>query len=295
MSKKKRPTRKDPPKTTAKTTRRAKPTRLSWLLIGLAGVGLALTAYLTWLKLSGAHPAFCDAGSSCDLVQSSRWSTLLGIPLAAWGFLTYAGLVATLWRARRRPSTWAVSLTIAGFSVGFSLYLTAISVLEIRATCVYCLASLVLVIAIFVLLVLNRPDRTRVFGWGSWATGCFGATAILVVVLHMHYSGSFDPAAGPEKPQLKALATHLEASGAKFYGAFWCPRCQAQKAAFEASAARLPYVECTPSGRNGPRSLACVNNAVERYPTWIIGERRIEGMLEPKVLASLSGFEWEQP
>lgn len=292
MSKKKRTRKKEPARTGQNTASAAKTTPVGRALIALATAGVGLTAYLTWVKLFGEHPAYCDAGSACDLVQSSRWSTLLGVPLSAWGFLTYAVLLASLWRARRRPSTWVVSVSIAGFGVGFSLYLTAISVFEIQATCLYCLTSLAIISVIFLLLVSNRADRTRAFSWGSWATGCFGATAVLVVVLHMHYSGLFDPGAGPENPQLKALATHLESTGAKFYGAFWCPRCQQQKSVFEASAGRLPYVECTPSGRNGPRSLACVNNSVERYPTWVIGSRRIEGMLEAKVLASLSGFEW---
>ena len=292
MSKKKHAKRKETSRSAPKPPAATKSSSLGWVLITLGVAGLLLTGYLTWLKLFGEHPAYCDAGSGCDLVQSSRWSMLLGVPLSAWGLLTYAILLVSLWRSRRRPSVWVFSLSIAGFGVGFSVYLTIISILEIRATCIYCLASFALISAIFVLLLLARPDRTRAFGWGNWAARCFGATGVLIVVLHMHYSGLFDPGAGPEDRQLKALAVHLETTGARFYGAFWCPRCQEQKAVFEASAARLPYVECTPSGRTGLRALACVNNTIERFPTWVIGERRIEGVLEPKVLASLSGFDW---
>ena len=293
MSKKKHTKKKDSPRPSPKTSQSVKSSTSSSILLALGVAGLLLTAYLTWLKLFGGHPAYCDAGSGCDLVQSSRWSTLLTVPLSAWGFLTYLVLLVFLWRARRKPSTWVVNLTIAGFGVGFSLYLTVISIFVIQAVCVYCLASFAIISAIFVILLLNRADRTRAFDWTAWATKCFGATAVLVIVAQMHYSGLFDPTAGPEDPQLKALAIHLQTRGAKFYGAFWCPRCQTQKAAFEASSERLPYVECTPSGRNGPRSLACVNNNVERYPTWVIGPRRVEGMLEPKALAGLSGFEWK--
>ena len=42
-------------------------------------------------------------------------------------------------------------------------------------------------------------------GWPSYATGALGSAVLLIVALHMHYSGVFDPAAGPEKPYLKAL------------------------------------------------------------------------------------------
>ena len=76
---------------------------------------------------------------------------------------------------------------------------------------------------------------------------------------------------------MRALAIHLRDSGARFYGTYWCPACQKQKALFEASAERLPYVECTPNGRSAPPNLACVANDVKEYPTWIIGGRRHTG------------------
>ena len=81
-----------------------------------------------------------------------------------------------------------------------------------------------------------------------------GAAIALVLGLNLHFSGFFDPAAGAEDPYLEALATHLQDNGARFYGAYWCPACQKQKALFTASADRLPYVECTPGGRDGPRA-----------------------------------------
>ena len=41
------------------------------------------------------------------------------------------------------------------------------------------------------------------------------------------------------------LAQCINNSGAKFYGAFWCPHCQATKAMFGKSAKLLPYVPQT--------------------------------------------------
>lgn len=52
-----------------------------------------------------------------------------------------------------------------------------------------------------------------------------------------------------------------------FYGAFWCPHCQAQKTRFGKSSQYLPYVECsTPDGRG--QTQACVNAGIATYPTW---------------------------
>jgi uncharacterized membrane protein len=261
----------------------------------LAGLGVLLTAYLTGIRWLGQSVAYCDAGSGCDLVQASRWSTLLGMPLSFWGLLMYLLLASLLWHLRHRPAAWARALTVAAFGTGMSIYLTAVSVLEIEATCAYCLASFAIISTIFVLLVFLRPRHLQRFEWGTWGIGAGAGVALVLVVLHLHYSGMFDPAAGPEKPELRALAEHLAVSDAKFYGAYWCPHCQEQKALFEASADRLPYVECTPAGRSGPLAVECVTNRIESYPTWIIAGRRHEGLLTMESLASLSGFESPAP
>jgi hypothetical protein len=39
--------------------------------------------------------------------------------------------------------------------------------------------------------------------------------------MHLHFSGVFDPMAGPEDPFLKGLAVHLTQDQAFFYGAYW--------------------------------------------------------------------------
>ena len=53
----------------------------------------------------------------------------------------------------------------------------------------------------------------------------------------------------------------------KFYGAFWCPHCQAQKAAFGDGAQYLPYIEC--SNPDKSQTQACVDAKIESYPTWV--------------------------
>jgi uncharacterized membrane protein len=261
----------------------------NWLL-GLALAGIALTSYLTFVAWFGDHPAYCGADSECGLVQQSRWSTLLGLPTAFWGLLTYALLGRLLWRLRARPSAWRLALTVATVGAGVSWYLTAVSVFVIEATCFYCLTSFGIANALLVLLLVRRPAHMPEHAWTQSLPVPVGSAAVIVFALFLHFSGLFDPAAGPEKPYLKALAIHLRDSGAHFYGAYWCPVCQKQKALFGASARRLPYVECTPNGRNGVRNFSCVANDVKDYPTWIIGGHRYTGVVAPEDLARLSGF-----
>ena len=80
----------------------------------------------------------------------------------------------------------------------------------------------------------------------------------------------------PVKPgPLDTFATCLKDNGATFYGAFWCPHCQAQKALFGRSARLLPYVECsTPDGQG--QLEVCNNAGVEGYPTWVFGDKTRE-------------------
>ena len=63
------------------------------------------------------------------------------------------------------------------------------------------------------------------------------------------------------------FAKCIKNSGAIFYGAFWCPHCQDQKAEFGRSSQYLPYVECsTPDGQS--QKQVCTDAGVQQYPTW---------------------------
>ena len=63
------------------------------------------------------------------------------------------------------------------------------------------------------------------------------------------------------------FAQCIKDSGATFYGAFWCPHCQAQKARFGSAEKFLPYVECsTPDGQG--QTQVCKDKGITTYPTW---------------------------
>ena len=262
---------------------------LTLFLLALTVVGIVLTTYLSYTALFEAHPAFCSEGSGCDLVQSSRWATFLGMPMAAWGLFTYLAMAILVWRTRTKPKSWTPLLFVATGGFSISAYLTVISIVEIEATCAYCLTSFGIITAIMSLTLLQRPP--------DWATSLKEASVVAVLIiggLHLHYSGVFDEAAGPEDPQLQALAVHLTETGAKFYGAYWCPRCQEQKALFKASAKRLPYVECSSGGRGSALTAPCVANDIRSYPTWIIDDQRFTGLQTPRTLAGAAGFTWKE-
>jgi thiol-disulfide isomerase/thioredoxin len=68
------------------------------------------------------------------------------------------------------------------------------------------------------------------------------------------------------------FAQGLKDSGLKFYGAFWCPHCQAQEKQFEMSRQSLEkmglYTECSLSDGKG-QTIICTDKKIESYPTWV--------------------------
>jgi len=67
------------------------------------------------------------------------------------------------------------------------------------------------------------------------------------------------------------MAQCITDSGAQFYGAFWCPHCQAQKAMFGKSAKLLPYIECSGADGNGQLQV-CIDQNIQSYPTWVFAD-----------------------
>lgn len=66
---------------------------------------------------------------------------------------------------------------------------------------------------------------------------------------------------------LDQFAQCLGAKGVKFYGAFWCPHCLAQKALFGNSKSKLPYIECSTADQKGQTQI-CIDKGITSYPTW---------------------------
>ena len=81
------------------------------------------------------------------------------------------------------------------------------------------------------------------------------------------------------------FAQCLKDKGAIFYGAFWCPHCQAQKKMFGSSVKLLPYVECsTPDG--SAQTKECKEKGIDGYPTWEFSDgSRLSGEIPLEQLA----------
>jgi uncharacterized membrane protein len=101
---------------------------------------------------------FCDISQkfSCDIVNRSEYSTLMGIPVAAIGIAGYAALfvLSTFGRSRAETPNRLLAAAAAGFA--YALYLTYIEAYELNTWCILCLISLILIFVISVLAAIVK-------------------------------------------------------------------------------------------------------------------------------------------
>lgn len=129
------------------------------LVAVLALAGVAIAAYLSYSKLSG-NPPICPT-SGCEVVQNSRWSKLVGIPIAVLGMMAYLTIFASTVVRHELARLAGVTVVIA--ALGFNGYLFYIMRYEIGRYCTWCVVnevvSVILVpVAIAWLVVGSRED-----------------------------------------------------------------------------------------------------------------------------------------
>jgi glutaredoxin len=84
----------------------------------------------------------------------------------------------------------------------------------------------------------------------------------------------------------------LSSKGAVFYGASWCPHCEAQKQTLGAGMSSVRYIECAPDGGRTSTANACTSAGVSSYPTWVFSDgSRVTGSQSLAKLAAKTGCE----
>ncbi len=66
------------------------------------------------------------------------------------------------------------------------------------------------------------------------------------------------------------FAECLADSGAKMYGAWWCPHCKSQKELFGNAFKKINYLECSDANQN--MTQQCKDEGVTGYPMWKFGD-----------------------
>jgi uncharacterized membrane protein len=144
------------------SVQRADRLRLASLAFAILGIGVA--GYLTWIKLAHTQ-AFCSGVGDCEAVNSSIYSQINGVPVAALGLTAYLALAALFLLEGRwvwlRDYAPLASFGLALTGTLYSAYLTYIELFVIHAVCPYCVASAVLMTGILVIAIvrlIRGPD-----------------------------------------------------------------------------------------------------------------------------------------
>jgi uncharacterized membrane protein len=126
--------------------------------IVLSAIGLVDSCYLAWIKLANQEIMCADVGG-CDVVNSSRYSEIGGIPIALIGAVAYLVILLLLLMDNRsdflqeNSALYVFGLSLVGTL--YSVYLTYLEVEVINAVCPYCVLSAVMMLFIFILSIFR--------------------------------------------------------------------------------------------------------------------------------------------
>lgn len=130
-------------------------------LLSLTGVIVSAVSLQRHYAKSATQ--FCDFSQrfSCDIVNRSEYSSIVGIPVAGIGVAGYVFLLllSTLWRARLETPNRLLGVAIAGLA--FALYLTYIEGYVLTTWCILCLISLLLIALISLLAIAVKMRGAR--------------------------------------------------------------------------------------------------------------------------------------
>lgn len=125
--------------------------------VAVALVGAAVSGYLLYVRYTDAT-LVCSTGG-CDTVQSSRYSEVFGLPVAALGLIGFVALAIAA--AARGETARIVQAVVALAAAGFSTYLLYVQVELIEAICDWCVVNDVIVSAAAGIALLRLAASPR--------------------------------------------------------------------------------------------------------------------------------------
>jgi uncharacterized membrane protein/glutaredoxin len=270
-------------------------------IVALSLFGFSLVTYLTVTHFFGQKVALCNVeGSGCDLVLSSEYAKIFGIPLTIFGALGYLtlGLLAGLPLLLKRddPKAQSQIKELANFLMfmvssstfvfsGYLMYLLASgSIGGQPQVCLYCISSAVAMMTIWLLTIFG-------YAWKDIGQLFFAGAIVAIVTITgtLGVYASQGKIAAQSNSFAGRLALHLTATNAKMYGAFWCSHCLDQKKQFGEAQKLIPYVECDSKGVN-PQTELCQQKGITGFPTWEINGKMLSGERSLDELATASGY-----
>ena len=265
--------------------------KLPRLLIALISiVGFGIMAYLTYIHYAQAK-SFCDISEtvSCDVVTTSIYSEIFGFPISLLG-LGYFGLTFLLAVFHRKKAFYQILFYLTLFVLIPSYYFTALEAFVIKAFCILCEASKILMLAILATSFVAMKQKF----------GVVFRMAMPVIIAGLVAAGVtyFAQTGTVIQRDYTPFVESLNEVGVVYYKSKTCSNCKRQEKLLGEAYKKLNSVECHPDGIN-PKPELCLKKGIKKTPTFLIEKngvemKRLEGLQPLDDLANWAGVELEE-
>jgi uncharacterized membrane protein len=138
--------------------------RIVLFIFGLIGFGVSL--FLTY-EYSQDDPVPCGglsigSANSCQSVKESDYASMFGISIPVWGDIFFTMLLTFLFiyiirlvDKNKEKLFNNLFLALTAFGALFETYLTIVEIFVIKAVCIWCLLTEIIVVAIFLVTLLE--------------------------------------------------------------------------------------------------------------------------------------------
>lgn len=136
---------------------------MDWVIPAMSLIGLLVAGYLSYIEITLSQ-AFCGPVGNCNAVQASSYARIFGIlPVGVLGGVGYLAILLAWWANRQHwglISTYAplALFSMALFGTIFSTYLTYLEPFVIKAVCIWCVTSAILITLI---MLASLPAALR--------------------------------------------------------------------------------------------------------------------------------------
>jgi uncharacterized membrane protein len=132
---------------------------LNAITTALATLGALSMGYLLTLHYGNAGSSLCHFSDkiSCDIVNKSIYSEIMGIPVSGLGLLYFLAVIALAHVKTTLPQRQIIA-AFTLFSLVFGLYLSAIEFTVIKSVCLFCEFSKVLMLGMLASVLLQMKQ-----------------------------------------------------------------------------------------------------------------------------------------
>jgi len=132
---------------------------IQYAAVVVAIIGLIDAIYLT-IHYYTAEPVPCAITGGCEMVLTSPYAEVAGIPLAAFGAAAYfVAFALALLTVYGNPMTWKLFGALSLLMAAFSGYLIYVQAEYIHAFCQFCLLSAGTSFTLFILFLISIAAR----------------------------------------------------------------------------------------------------------------------------------------